>query len=459
MGSYTEDSLFDVLKKYHIPVPRYTSYPTVPFWERTPTETEWKKHILSAFHKSVNKGVDLYVHLPFCESLCTYCACNTRITKNHKLELPYLAAILKEWKMYEAILGERPSITDIHLGGGTPTFFSPENLDCFLRDLFANAYLPEHPKFSFEAHPQNTTFRHLQILFRKGFRRISLGIQDFNTDVQKAIHRFQTVENVESVVLSARNMGYSSVNFDLVYGLPFQDLKKLRDTIQTTIKLRPDRIAFYSYAHVPWMRPGQRNYGDNDFAKGEEKMELYSVGRTMLLEQGGYKEIGMDHFALESDPLFKASEKGGLHRNFMGYTEQGNSLLLGLGVSAIGDAGDAFMQNVKNLEVYQDIVEKGSLPISKGHLHNQEDLIIRKHILELSCNFETTIKTDDFSKSQWKQLSLRLNQLQQDELIELQESKMKITPKGKPYLRNVCMAFDLRMQSSVFKQPSFSSSV
>ncbi len=310
-----------LIKKYNVAGPRYTSYPTVPYWNDKPiTVKEWSKSVKKTFDETnVHDGISLYIHLPFCESLCTYCGCNTRITINHAVEKKYIAAVLKEWDMYLAMFVDKPRIKEIHLGGGTPTFFSPENLKVLIDGIMDKSVACKDAEFSFEAHPNNTTEEHLKMLYSLGFRRLSLGIQDFDPKVQTIVNRIQPFEIVDKVVKQARKIGYTSINFDLVYGLPLQTRKSVIDTINKVNVLRPDRIAFYSYAHVPWVKPGQRLFTEKDLPQDDEKRALYEIGKEKFSEMG-YAEIGMDHFALNSDTLYKAANEGKLHRNFMGYT-------------------------------------------------------------------------------------------------------------------------------------------
>lgn len=449
----------NLVEKYNIPVPRYTSYPTVPSWNNELTNEQWKQHVKQTFDVSNDKdGISIYIHLPFCESLCTYCACNTRITVNHAVEEPYIKAVLKEWEMYCTVFGERPRIKEIHLGGGTPTFFNPINLGNLIKGILERGEVCADAEFSFEAHPSNTLPGHLISLYNLGFRRISYGIQDFDLKVQDAINRFQSFEEVQTVVDQARNVGYDSLNFDLVYGLPFQTLNTITGTIKKVLQLKPDRIAFYSYAHVPWIKPGQRKFTEKDLPLDKEKRELYEEGKKLFLENG-YEEIGMDHFSLKSDSLYRASQNGRLHRNFMGYTSTYTRLLVGLGTSSISDSWTAFAQNIRTVEEYKETVEKGILPVIKGHILNTEDLILRKHILNIMCRFET-----DWSESNSRCETLysvyeRLKELAQDGLIELQPSYLKVTEKGKPFLRNICLCFDKYYWESFSNKNTFSTSI
>lgn len=435
-----------LIDKYNIPGPRYTSYPTVPFWdEKGFSADQWKHSVIKSFNESnAAEGISIYIHLPFCESLCTFCACHKRITKKHSVETPYLESVLKEWDLYLQLFDARPVIKELHLGGGTPTFFSPENLRTLLEGIFSRAEIAAHPEFSFEGHPNNTTREHLQTLYDLGFRRCSFGVQDYDEKVQKAINRLQPFENVKNVTKWAREIGYTSVSHDLVFGLPHQDWAKMEHTIRRTMELKPDRLAFYSYAHVPWIKGvGQRGFDENDLPSGEEKRRLYENGKQ-LLEELGYKEVGMDHFSLEHDDLYQSMLNGKIHRNFMGYSSSKTLLMVGLGMSAISDSWYAFAQNEKTVEEYQNRVERGEIPVFRGHILDAEDLLIRKHILNLMCRLETSWD----QQTQFAELGATLDKLKEmesDGLVEISDNHIKITEQGRAFTRNVAMTFDLRM--------------
>ena len=451
----------DLLFKYNIPGPRYTSYPTVPYWQQSPpTSKKWQELVQRAFSVSNDKeGISLYIHLPFCESLCTYCGCNTRITVNHAVEHPYIDAVLKEWDMYCQLFGEaRPVIRELHLGGGTPTFFSPENLTRLINGILDKSTVHPDARFGFEAHPGNTTDAHLQALYEVGFRRISIGVQDFNPIVLAMINRHQTYEQVAYLTHKAREIGYTSVNYDIVYGLPQQKACYMMQTMLRVIQLKPDRIAFYSYAHVPWLKPGQRNYTENDLPDADKKMAIYETGRNAL-ELAGYHDIGMDHFALETDELFKASEEERLHRNFMGYTDTRTQLLIGLGASAISDSWNGYVQNEKKVEDYYRKVGAGELPFFRGHELNRSDLVLRRHILRLMTTFETSWASASEVCLEVFEAVDRLAEMELDELVELEPFRLKITEKGKAFVRNVCMAFDARLWAGVPQTSLFSQTV
>ena len=438
-----------LIDKYNIPGPRYTSYPTVPFWDEASfTSDLWQQSVTKSFNESnAEEGISIYIHLPFCEALCTFCACHKRITKQHSVETPYLETVLKEWDLYVKLFSDsakKPKIKELHLGGGTPTFFSPENLRKLLEGIFSKAEIAENPEFSFEGHPNNTTKEHLQTLYDLGFRRASFGVQDYDPKVQKAINRIQPFENVENVTNWAREIGYKGVSHDLVFGLPFHTWEKMEYTIRKTLELKPDRLAFYSYAHVPWIKGvGQRGFDENDLPSGEEKRKLYENGKK-LLEDLGYKEVGMDHFALEHDDLYQSMVSGDIHRNFMGYSSSKTQLMIGLGMSAISDSWYAFAQNEKTVEDYQKRVEEGKIPVFRGHILNDEDLKIRQHILNLMCRLETSWDLQT-SFPEIENALQALKEMETDGLVEISNNSIKITEKGRAFTRNVAMTFDLRM--------------
>ncbi|GGC19032.1 coproporphyrinogen-III oxidase [Parapedobacter defluvii] len=449
--------LNDLIQRYNVAAPRYTSYPTVPYWDQqTWSPDTWVEHVRGQFNVSSEQGVSLYVHLPFCESLCTYCGCNTRITRNHRVETPYIDTLLAEWKLYRDFLGSSGiPIRELHLGGGTPTFFAPPQLQRLVTGLLeGNRVLPDSA-FSFEAHPANTTAEHLQVLYNGGFRRLSLGIQDFDIRVQQLINRKQTEADVWRVMEEARHIGYTSINFDLIYGLPLQTPESVTDTVKKALAMRPERISFYSYAHVPWMKPGQRRYTEADLPKGEDKLKLYQLGKEHIL-QAGYVDVGMDHFALPKDALCQAAEAGQLHRNFMGYTDRYTPLLIGLGVSSISDSWTAFAQNVKTVEEYRDLVNAGKLPVFKGHVLSPADLVIRRYILDIMCRGTTLLDRDT---PQSAAILQRLSPLLDDGLVQWENNRVTVTTQGAAFLRNICMAFDERLYEKQYEQPVFSNAV
>ncbi|MEN9571006.1 MAG: hypothetical protein RL172_2237 [Bacteroidota bacterium] len=436
-----------LLQQYNIPVPRYTSYPTVPFWKEAIAELQWKQVFARQFTASnTSRGISLYLHLPFCESLCTYCGCNKKITSNHRVEKEYMAAIAKEWQLYLQLMDTAPVIRELHLGGGTPTFFSPENLERLLENIFASAKIHPQHEFSFEGHPNNTTRQHLQALYNLGFRRVSYGVQDNDPDVQRIINRVQPVQNVQKATDTAREIGYHSVNFDLIYGLPLQTEQSLQKTITQCVQMKPDRIAFYSYAHVPWASRGQRLFDEQDLPSPSDKMKLYQLGKSLFATHG-YVDVGMDHFALPTDDLVQAKNNGTLHRNFMGYTTQQTKMLLGLGVSSISDAGIAYAQNEKTIHDYYACLQNDILPVKKGFFLNEEDVAFKKYILDASCRGAVCFNKKDLPLLQQYSFA-GLQALQQDGLLQLSEGGITVTALGWHFIRNICRVFDLHLLRS-----------
>ncbi|MBP2545769.1 oxygen-independent coproporphyrinogen III oxidase [Acinetobacter guillouiae] len=437
-----------LIQKYNVAGPRYTSYPTVPYWEEASFSLQqWKQTLKRSFDESNHvEGISLYIHLPFCESLCTFCGCHKKVTKRHDVEQPYIQAVLKEWDLYCQLLADRPIIKEIHLGGGTPTFFSVEHLQQLIQGILAKANIADGYEFSFEGHPNNTTRDHLQALYELGFRRVSYGVQDYNETVQKAIHRVQPFENVERVTQWAREIGYTSISHDLVFGLPFQNLADVLHTIDLTNTLMPDRLAFYSYAHVPWIKGnGQRGFKDHDVPKDGMKRTLYEEGKKQLLAHG-YHEIGMDHFALDRDEMYQAFHAGTLHRNFMGYTSSKTQVMIGLGLSSISDSWYSFAQNEKNLDAYYTCLENDEIPVVKGHVLSVEDLKIRQHILNLMCTFQTSWSDQAMDFAERGDVIQQLVEMQHDGLLNIEADRIVITEQGKPFVRNICMAFDLHLK-------------
>ncbi|PJZ57115.1 oxygen-independent coproporphyrinogen III oxidase [Leptospira barantonii] len=431
----------ELIAKYDIPAPRYTSYPTVPYWSENPTTEEWLDKVRNRL-KPENSSLSLYLHIPFCESLCSFCGCNTSITKNHSVEDPYIEALLLEFANYlEEVpeIGKR-ELKELHLGGGTPTYLSEKNLEFLLDSILKRMNVSSKPEFSLEVDPRRTRDTQLKILHDFGFRRVSLGVQDFDPEVQRLINRTQPFEMTERITELSRKIGFTSVNFDLIYGLPKQNLENMKRTVEKTLELRPDRIAFYSYAHVPWIKAAQRLFTEADLPSGSEKRELYEVSREMFLK-AGYLEIGMDHFALETDSLSEAAKNGTLHRNFMGYTTKTTDMLLGLGVSAISDSWDCFHQNEKIVKKYQKHIHEEGFATLRGHKLDAEDLEQRTLILQLSTTGKVIVPEQIL-----RDVRLYLASMEDDNLIKWEGNLLTLTEKGWPFLRNVCTGLDLRLR-------------
>lgn len=448
----------ELLNKYNIPVPRYTSYPTVPYWNDSIDVIQWQSLFARRFSAcNEQEGISLYIHLPFCEKMCTFCGCNKKITTNHDVEQEYMEVLLKEWKLYRGLMDSPPVLRELHIGGGTPTFFSPENLAIIFNTIFEDSIIPKAHEFSFEGHPNNTSYAHLKTLFDLGFNRVSFGMQDSNPEVQTVINRIQPQENVERVVGWAREIGYVSVNLDLVYGLPLQNPERITKTVNDALSLKPDRIAFYSYAHVPWTSKAQRLFDENDLPAPEMKMQLYQLGKK-LFAAAGYEDIGMDHFALSADSMVKAKNNGGLHRNFMGYTVQQTGLLLGLGVSSISDIYYGFAQNNKTIHEYYEAVNSQHLAVFKGYFLTEEDQSMRNYILDVACLGKTIFNENDLPVLRQYSFPI-LAELEKDQLLVWNESSLFVTDLGKHFIRNICKAFDIKLLSAEHQKTSFSKAV
>lgn len=448
--------LTELLAKYDIPAPRYTSYPTVPYWEVNPTREQWINHLRETLTHS-HSGYSIYIHVPYCETLCTFCGCNNIITKDHKKEDPYVAHVVHEWSLYLKNVPElqkRP-LKLIHLGGGSPTFLSPESLTKMLKPILDQV---PHTTADFEASvevdPRRTTVEHLKALRELGFNRISLGVQDFDPEVQRLVNRHQPYEITAGITKAARDLGYNSVNFDLIYGLAKQTPESIQKSAELTVELRPDRIALYSFAKVPWIKPQQRLFKDEDLPEGAAKRELYEIARNVLMS-AGYVEVGMDHFALPNDQLAIALKNKTLHRNFMGYTDQKTDVLLGLGVSSISETPFSFHQNQKVLPLYEEDLKRELLPTLRGHVLDNEDVRRRKQILQLMTQKEVHWENNE----QREAAREFLHEMIKDRLIEIHEDKLSVTDLGKPFIRNACLFFDERLRRKQPTTETFSKSI
>ncbi len=445
----------ELLEKYDRPVPRYTSYPTVPYWHDSPSETEWLAALEEGFQPA-NASWALYLHIPFCESLCTFCGCNTTITKDHAKGLPYVDHVLKEWALYrQRVQGLRGrKLRQLHLGGGTPTFLSSGELQRLLDPILDSAgWDPGTSEASIEVDPRRTSREQLATLRKLGFSRVSLGVQDFDPEVQRLVNRIQPEAETRAVTEAARELGYSSVNFDLIYGLPKQTASSFARSVESTLRLRPDRIALYSLAVVPWIKPAQRLFKDEDLPLPPEKRALYELARGALLE-AGYREIGMDHFALPHDGLARAQASGSLHRNFMGYADLRTDVLLGLGVSSISEAPGAFHQNEKVMPLWERKIAEGKLPGLRGHKLSAEDRKQREKILR----FMTQGKIE-LSEEEERDARDFLADMLADGLVTLEHGSLSLATAGRPFLRNACSFFDLRLRRAQPGGKLFSKSI
>jgi oxygen-independent coproporphyrinogen-3 oxidase len=449
------DRMTALLRKYDVPVPRYTSYPAVPHWHDVPEPDAWF-HALDEALRPSSASLAVYVHLPFCETLCTFCGCNTVITRHHERSGPYVDLVLRELDTYLAnvpSLGTRP-ISQLHFGGGTPTFLSPGELRTLLRGL--ESRLPARAsgyEGSVEVDPRVTTPDHLDAMREHGLSRISLGVQDFDEDVLRLVNRPQPKAITSRLCDLARAAGYESINFDLIYGLPGQTPASVERLAGDVIELRPDRLAVYSFALVPWIKPAQRKFHDEDLPAGEDKRVLYEILRERLLS-AGYEEIGMDHFALPHDALAKAAASGELHRNFMGYTDRRTTALLGLGVSAISETPSCYHQNEKIITVYERRVTAGEIPTLRGHLLSEDDRRRAQRIRALMTAGEA-----DWEGADSPEVATRLAALDADGLVSADHGRLRMTPGSKPFLRNAAALYDVYLQRRATEGPAYSKAI
>lgn len=426
----------NLIEKYDRPGPRYTSFPALPFWKNDLSTEKWLEHIELSLEQQGH--ADLYIHIPFCQKLCWYCGCNRIITKNTERSQEYIQSLINEWKFYTQNI-DNIKLKSIHFGGGTPTFLPAEQL----RELLSIFKPHLHDDFigSIEIDPRTVNKEQIEVLREFGFHRASLGIQDFDRDVQTSINRIQSYELVEGVVKMLRESGFDSINFDLIYGLPKQSLQSVKRTIELVSKLSPDLLAFYSYAHLPDRIPNQKLIDESSLPTGNLKRELYEAGKKTLFECG-YYEVGMDHFAKKTNYLYQAFDKKKLHRSFMGYTDAKSSTLIGLGATSISNTDYSFRQNSKDVKDYTEQMSKIRLPENQtSHELNPADQIINEVIQNLMCNLQADISKIE-SLEIWKDIQLGLDEFSKDGLTNLENNVLHITETGRVFLRNICMIFD-----------------
>ncbi len=427
-----------LIKKYDRPGPRYTSYPPVPYWNGTPSESLWLDHIEN--HYDENEGIDLYIHIPYCQKLCYYCGCSRTITKDLDKGAQYVELLKREWTLYKEKLNFPLKVNSLHFGGGSPTFLKP----AYLKDLL-NFIKPNFTKSfigSIEVDPRTCEQEHLDILKEFNFERISMGIQDFDPVVQKAINRVQPKELVQDLVSEVRKRNFKSLNFDLIYGLPYQSVESIKNSINTVIALAPEMIAFYSYAHLPARLKNQKLIPEEALPIGPEKRELYNQGKE-LLEKLGYREIGLDHFAKEDSYLANVHKKHKLLRNFMGYTDKKAAVMIGLGITSISNTPLSFAQNHKELTPYIQDLDKGVIPLNHGHVQSKIDLIIEDIVQKIMCNGYVKVEnTNDLPN--WDIIKKELVLMENDGLLNFDKNKniIEATKIGQVFLRNIAMLFD-----------------
>ncbi len=443
----------DLLRRYDVAGPRYTSYPTADRFVEAFGESDYLQALQQRREGVAVKAypLSLYIHIPFCEALCYYCACNKIITKHHERGAEYLRYLEREVALNVAHLGAGQTVSQLHLGGGSPTFLSDDELRALMAMLRRNFEFAPGGEYSIEVDPRTVTAERLNTLALLGFNRLSFGVQDFDPDVQKAVHRIQPAQQVFDLVAASRALGFDSVNIDLIYGLPMQTPETFERTLAQVVDLRPDRIALYGYAHLPERFKPQRRIHSQDLPPASAKLVMLSSALRVLMG-AGYVYVGMDHFALPNDALAVAKRQGRLHRNFQGYSTQPDCDLIALGVSAIGHVGATFSQNVKTLEAYYDLLDQGRLPVERGLALSRDDLVRRTIIMALMCQghvlFESVEVAHllDFKKYFATELQT-LADMQAQGLVTLDGNGIQVTELGWFFVRGVAMVFDKYLQA------------
>ena len=444
----------DLLRELDTPGPRYTSYPTADRFQDDFTPELYRQALrerAGGQRAGALAPLSLYVHIPFCESVCYYCACNKVVTRHHERAVPYLVALEREMALHVAELGCSQSVSQVHLGGGTPTFLSDEELAGLMRALRRHFRFGEHTEVSIEVDPRTASPARMKVLAELGFNRISFGVQDFNEAVQRAIHREQPFEQVRSLMEAARELGFASINTDLIYGLPMQTQQSFAQTVEQVSVLRPDRIALYAYAHLPARFKPQRRIPQQALPEPAQRLAMLSQAISSFLSHG-YSYIGMDHFALQSDSLSVAKRQGRLHRNFQGYTTQPDGDLIALGVSAIGRVGATYAQNVKTVEAYEAALSKGDWPTARGLRAGFDDLVRQSVIMALMCqgrlDFESIESAFLIDMRAYFRAELAcLHSFEQRGLLEVDQASIHVTAQGWYFVRAIAMTFDRYLQT------------
>jgi len=452
---------FKKFEKYSKPGPRYTSYPTAPEF----TEDFSQNDLIEIFSKQdKNRNLSLYIHLPFCRSACYFCGCNVIFTSKEDKKVRYLEYLQKELDLLKKYLDTSRTVSQMHFGGGTPTYFSAQQLDeviSMIKNTFPN--FAADAEVSCEVDPRYFTVEHMEVLKKGGCNRLSFGVQDLDPEVQKTIHRIQPYETTQNVMKIARDAGITSINIDLIYGLPHQNKETFKETLKQVLKLDADRFAVFNYAHVPWLMKTMRKFDETTFAPPSEKL-LILKDTIEFFTKNGYKMVGMDHFAKENDELFKAIEKGELHRNFQGYTTKGGADLIGIGVTSIGDGVDYYAQNYKDLREYEEALDKGELPTFKGYKLSDDDQLRQYVIMELMSNFSLNIKRveEKFDIDFFEYFKDDLGDLEEfikADLMSLDKEFIKVNQTGAMLIRNICMPFDAYLKKVPENKRRFSKTI
>jgi oxygen-independent coproporphyrinogen-3 oxidase len=442
----------DLVRRMDVPGPRYTSYPTADRFVEAFDAPAYRQALQQRSIGAAScQPLSVYVHVPFCESICYYCGCNKVVTRDHSKAEPYLSALEHELALVAAELGPRQSVSQLHFGGGTPTYLTDEQLGRLMGRLASTFKLAEGGEFSIEIDPRTVTVERLQHLHALGFNRVSFGVQDFDADVQEAVHRIQPFEQVEALMQAARDCGFLSINVDLIYGLPRQTPESFARTIRQVAGLRPDRIAMYGYAHLPQRFKPQRRINDNELPSGAQRIEMLSGAIAGFIGHG-YQYIGMDHFALPEDPLAIAKRQGRLHRNFQGYSTHPDCDLIALGVSAIGRIGAVYSQNAKTLDEYYEALHGNELPVVRGLALTRDDVLRRAVIMSIMCHGSLNYESIELAhlidfKSYFAHELKALDAQVADDMVVLNPDGFEVTPRGWYFVRSVAMLFDRHLQA------------
>ena len=455
----------ELLQRYDRPGPRYTSYPTAVEFHAGFTEADYRER-LAAADALVAEPLSAYAHLPFCEERCLYCGCNVVITRRRDVADDYLENVIREVELLARHLPRRRTISQLHWGGGTPTFYPAKDLERLFRAWSGHFEFTPDAEIGIEVDPRVTTREQITVLRRLGFNRLSMGVQDFTPEVQRAVHRVQTFEWTRDLVEAARAEGFSSVNIDLIYGLPYQSLEGFRATLDRVLEIRPDRVACYSFAFVPWIKAHMKHLPTESLPDATLKLGLLALSIDRFTA-AGYRMIGMDHFALPGDELSRAIEARTLHRNFMGYTVQSARDMVAVGISGIGDVQGAYVQNVKKLPEYAAALAAGRFPIERGYRLDGDDEARRYLITELMCNGHLDVREMErrFDLSFAEKFATELAGLTgpdspaADGLVTVTPEAIAITPIGRLFVRNVCMVFDRYLRAAQREKPVFSRTV
>ena len=447
--------------KYSKPGPRYTSYPTAPEFSENFTQDDLKNYYKN---QDKNRNLSLYFHLPFCRSACYFCGCNTIFTSKEDKKIRYISYIKKELDILKKYLDTSRVVSQMHFGGGTPTFFSPSQLEELIskiKEVFPN--FSADAEISCEVDPRYFTKEHMDVLKTGGVNRLSFGVQDLDETVQKTIHRIQPFELTQNVIKIARDAGIKSINTDLIYGLPHQTKESFKNTLEKMLTLSPDRFAVFNYAHVPWLMKTMRKFDESTFPKPQEKLEMLK-DTIDFFTTNGYKMVGMDHFAKPEDELFKAIQKGELHRNFQGYTTKGGADLIGIGVTSIGNGVDYYAQNYKDLEHWETAIDNGDLPVFKGYKLSDDDILRQHVIMELMSNFSLNIKKveNEFKidfKEYFSDALEALKEFEEAALITICDEKIEASQTGTMLIRNICMPFDAYLNQIPEEKRRFSKTI